>query len=577
MRFVGERDPPIVRAVILRLRRGLATAILLPGLAGPGAARAADHGPVPSTSAGAFMPPGDATLLLCRGPDGTVEIRTGSRTGPACEALLLPVPQEAIRWAGWIPGAADPERVALEGAGIGAAFAARWAAPASPEGPPRRSPALALGRSLLPGLAARPFGVEERVSIQRRDDEVTVTCRPGGRPAGLVLDPGALRLPEGARLQVRWSATGDVGFEGGLAPRNGAPREAASIGSVPHAYPVPADAALAAAPWFVVLCPGAGGSLTVSDLRLVPEAAAPSGGRSAWAWRPALWRDGAAGLIERARSLGLDRLFVAVEVDDGEVKDPERLARFVAAARQAGIAVAAVEGDPAMALDAGRAEALRRLEAIEAYQRRAPAEGRLAGLQYDIEPYLLPAWRADPAGVMRGWAATVEALRAAARTPLDMVLPFWLRDQPEAGAALLPALRRTADAVTVMAYRTDSAAVQAAAEPLLAWGTDARIPVRVALEMGPLEDEATRLYGRAEAGEVWLLPRAGGAAAVLLDRPRPNPGGPSYAFEREAPAPARRVSFLGDRARMLAVAEDAAEAFRAWPAFAGLAYHGLIE
>jgi hypothetical protein len=268
---------------------------------------------------------------------------------------------------------------------------------------------------------------------------------------------------------------------------------------------------------------------------------------------------------------------VAIDVVDGSVRDQERLAGFVTAARRAGIAVAAVEGDPAMALDAGRAEALRRLGAIEAYQRRTPAEGRLAGLQYDIEPYLLPDWRVDAAGVMRGWAATVEALRASASTPLDMVLPFWLRDQPDAGAAILPALRRSADVVTVMAYRTDAAAVLSAAEPLLAWGTEARIPVRVALEMGPLEDEATRLYGRAEAGEVWLLLRDGGAAAFLLDRPRPNPGGPSYALERETPAPARRVSFLGDRARMLVVAENAAETLRAWPAFAGLAFHGLIE
>jgi hypothetical protein len=223
--------------------------------------------------------------------------------------------------------------------------------------------------------------------------------------------------------------------------------------------------------------------------------------------------------------------------------------------------------------------ALARLAALAAYQKAAVPEARLDGLQYDIEPYLLPAFAAAPDSVFRGWAETLDALDAAKPPfPLDLVLPFWLADNP-AAHLVMPAIARTAERVTVMAYRTSAAEVMRAAEPLLAWGAAASRPVQVALEAGPLGDETTRVYARADSGPLWVVPQAAGEALVLLLHwPRAaEAGARAYALERESVFPASRVSFLGDRARVEVVAAQLAGGLSAWPSFGGLAFHGLID
>lgn len=517
-----------------------------------------------------------ATMTTCKGPDGTAVgwAQPAPDLPDGCRAVSVPVAREAVLWTGWLPGLPGPgQSLALEGTGLGPAFKPGFVRLVEPDPRPSRPASLPVGEPLLPGLSAAPFGVEERVTVERTDRGVALSCRPGGKPAGLVLDPGDRRLPEGAELALAGSAEGADGFTAGVAAPGQAPASAAPIGTPARLTP----GALPGAVRFVVACPPDGGRLTISDLRLVPAAPRAVEGRAAWAWRPELWRSDPEGLIGRARDAGIERLFVAVEVADGALQDPGRLEAFVALARRRRVDVVAVEGDPGMATQVGRKNALARLGALAAYQARAPAEARLAGLQYDIEPYLLPAYRSDPAGVMRGWAATVDALKAASPLDLDMVLPFWLRDAPEAEATVLPALRRSASAITVMAYRTRDDAVQAAAEPLLAWGAEAGIPVRVALEAGPLDDEETRIYRPAPEGELWLLPGDGGAAAVLLDRARPNPAGPAFSLDRRSEAPASRVSHLGDEARLLAAARRLQESLAAWPSFSGVALHGLIE
>lgn len=319
------------------------------------------------------------------------------------------------------------------------------------------------------------------------------------------------------------------------------------------------------------------GSLMLTDLRLTPETvvAAPVA-RAAWAWKPALWRTRTEALLHRARDLGLDRLFVAVDIQEGRIVDEDAFARFVAQAHRAGVAVAVVEGDPSMALEAGRATALDRLSVLADYQGRIEPEARILGLQYDIEPYLLPSYAHHPEQVFKGWAKTIEALGQATSLELDMVLPFWLADNAIAARLVLPALR-VAKRVTVMAYRTDEAELQAAAEPLLAWGARAGIPVHVAVEAGPLEDKRSRVYARAPLGELWVSPQDGGALALLLDRSRPGGSAPVFGLSHENTVSAGHVSFLGDDKRLHRVIAATVPSFRSWPSFAGLAFHGVIE
>ncbi|GJD93999.1 hypothetical protein [Methylobacterium iners] len=521
------------------------------------------------------------SVLACTAADGGLTLVETGRMAPGCRPVALPVPLESVRWTTRLDRS-EPvtrDRIVVGGTGTGATFAPASARFEPAPGPPGRPAPLMPGLGLIPQLAARTFGTEERAVLTRTDEAVTLACRAGTRPSGLILDPGERRMPDVADLRLHWAAAGDVGFAAAIVARGGSAESGTRIAGDFTATDVPGEAALRAAPLFVVTCPEVAGTITLNDLRLVGRAVAPPPARSAWAWRPSRWRDGPQLLLDEARAHRLERLFVTVEVAEDHVTEAAGLAAFVAAAHRAGIAVVAVEGDPGMALANGRAVALARLAALSAYQHAAAPEARLDGLQYDIEPYLLPAFAAEPEAVFRGWAETLDALTAAKPPfPLDLVLPFWLADNPSAHL-VMPAIARAAARLTVMAYRTNAAEVMRAAEPLLAWGAAASLPVQVALEAGPLGDETTRLYARAASGPLWIVPQAeGDALLVLLHQPRAAAGDARvYALERESVFAGARVSFLGDHARVEATAVELAAGLSAWQSFGGLAFHGLID
>lgn len=528
----------------------------------------------------------DATAFACRQLDGrTVLAPVGESRGAGgleagqCQLVKLPIPFASIRWSAWLPVSpgSDLNTIALAGAGRKEAFVPTAARLGSPKDGPPRPGLLPMGRGLLSHLSARPFGVEERVGIVRTDGAIVVSCREGSEPAGVVLDPVARRLPGNIRLRLRWEARDGAAFSIGISPRHGTPSSLVPL-SMSESIVLPADLRSPDAPWFVITCPNEPGRLDLMDLRLVPEGVADGPvPKAAWAWKPALWRDHPDALLRRARDFGLTRLFVAVEIVGDELKDAAAFARFVARARAVGVEVAVAEGDPAMALEAGRAKALRRLRVLVDHQRHTEASGQIAGVQYDIEPYLLPAYASDPQKVLQGWAETVEALGAVATAlELDVVLPFWLAEDELAAKHVLPKVGAWADRVTVMAYRTAEEEVQAAAEPLLAWAAELGLPIHVALEAGPVEEETTRVYGRAAEGDLWVLPQKAGTLIVLLDRPRR--GGPLvFAMSHENTVPPSRVSFLGDGERLRRVLETVSPVLRAWPSFAGFALHGVTE
>lgn len=509
--------------------------------------------------------------------------REGSTsTAPECLPVDLPVPFESVRWATWVPGdkLANIERIALERVLLNNAFEYSSARLDSKDLGPPHPKTLAVGQSLVKTVTPRPFGVEERVAISSDNGQITLTCRDGNQPAGVILDPGAVHIPQGATLAVRWSAEGDSGFKAGLT-RSGASAEAVQplrTGEQSD-LAVPEDPSLRDAPWFVVACPDGAGSIRISDFQLVPSSSLQKTPipKAAWAWKPALWKDDPEALLQRTQSLGLSRLFVSVDIEGSKVKDAATFREFVKRAQTLGIAVVVVEGDPEMVLEAGRAAALSRLAALDAYQKNADPVSRIAGVQYDIEPYLLPAFATNPADILEGWSTTVRLLRQATDMELDLVLPFWLPGHELAAASLLPSIKTAANRITVMAYRTNPQDLQAAAELFLSWGSTEGVPVHVALEAGPIPEEKHHIYRPAPHGELLLVPQGDRALLLLLEQPNQDATQFSFAFSHTIAVPGSGVSFLGDTGRMIATADEASDIFRAWPSFAGVAFHGLVE
>lgn len=499
--------------------------------------------------------PGNALAILCflLNP-AAAAAQVGPPAGPVAEFELPRMPREGERLIlTRLPGG---DRLALRRGDAAA-----------------RLPALPAGADLLGQARATAFGVEERCRGQAREGGIDLICRPGTSAAGLLLRFDS-RYPRGAALAGAVSARGDPGFRVQFAhPGEDAAdaREALTADALP--IPVGRDDRPAR---LVILAPPAGGTLRIDRAMLAPLAppTAPRGGGGAWAWEPALWQRSGPALLDAAAARGLDRLSVTLAVRGDRVEDGAALVAFVREARLQGIAVEAVEGDPDMVLEDGLASALVRARAIAAWQKAAPPDARLAGVQYDIEPYTLPAWGREPAS-WRGWARAVRALARAAGAPVHLILPFWVAEEEE-GRAFLAEVESSASGITIMAYRTDAAAVAVIAEPLLAWAGAAGKPVRVALESGPVAEEAEESFAPAPRGRIAVRETpAGTARATLLNRDAALPGALMYAFTARTAAPPAQISFLGDERRMVETARELAGPLSAWSAFEGFAYHGL--
>jgi hypothetical protein len=182
-----------------------------------------------------------------------------------------------------------------------------------------------------------------------------------------------------------------------------------------------------------VLCPQEAGALLLQDLRLSPVAA-PPGDRpplATWIWQPDAWARAPGALLDRAEAEGVRTLFLGLDVASGRVRDADALRALNEEAHRRGLRVLAVEGDPAMVPPRGRHHAVARARAIRAYQERAPQAARLDGVQYDIEPYLLPEFDPRDEADLRAWADTYADLNRALDARLDIVLPFWIAGTDE--------------------------------------------------------------------------------------------------------------------------------------------------
>ncbi|WP_052383875.1 hypothetical protein [Litchfieldella xinjiangensis] len=507
----------------------------------------------------------------------------------ACEGVELPVARERIAWvgpAGTILGETLPDAVTLQGdleRNPPTVSEVIWHGVDEDASAPDEWP-----RRPLAHLERVTFGGEERVSL---GSETRFECRPGEATAGLLLRderPWPSSRPQ--RLEV--TASGAGRFEIAVSDRQGLAREAPvslgtfEAGKLPQrfSFTLPSHATGLESGWVGVslVCPPGRAHLELHDIVLSPEASTPRP-RSAWVWSPQVWQDAAEdlwALVDRQR---LDELFISVPVTlEGDVAERERLTQFITQATTRGVAVWPVIGDPRDVLSSSLPALINRLEAYRSYNASADEHARLAGVQLDIEPYLLPGFATAMAHWRERYIETIQTAHKVldGQLALDLVMPVWWGDHADWGEALLDPLAMANLSITVMNYRTDPGQLYRGAVPFLEWGRDHGIPIRMALETGTLPDENRHTFKQADKGEraaLWLVDDLETPLLVWLNSPeRDLPGQPFTLIRREA-FPASRLTFGGDQARLNEVADQLSEAWSVWPTFEGIALHGLDE
>lgn len=136
-----------------------------------------------------------------------------------------------------------------------------------------------------------------------------------------------------------------------------------------------------------------------SDPAFYPPAS-PDDIQGLWVWRGRWITKPAerAELVAFCKRLGINRLlvqgsFIAGAEGNPILEFPSELHALIVDAATEGIAVEALDGARDMAVRENWPQTLAKLDALLAFNRTLPVGAKLAGIHYDIEPYLMKEWK----------------------------------------------------------------------------------------------------------------------------------------------------------------------------------------
>lgn len=252
---------------------------------------------------------------------------------------------------------------------------------------------------------------------------------------------------------------------------------------------------------------------------------APGADIGMWVWRgePVFEAQARQELIDFCKKYGITRLFVQVRFDpvgDGyRLRDPQAWSALLGLATKAGIRVEALDGAGDMGFAQNRADTLKRLDAVLAFQKSQPQSARFSAVHYDIEPYVTERWKSgDRQTVALELLETLQQIYAktkAADPSLRVIndIPFWYSGREELkvpfnGEAkyLDEHVQDLSDSVGIMSYRTKMLGSNSTAEiskEELAYAQKIGRPLYLSLETISLS-EAPQISFHGRGGEALI-------------------------------------------------------------------------
>lgn len=244
--------------------------------------------------------------------------------------------------------------------------------------------------------------------------------------------------------------------------------------------------------------------LALEDCTLIREldTARSSPGVGFWVWdyRAAIMDPHA--MIKACQNAGCSRLLIQIPAISEDETLWTSYATLFAFAKARHIDAFALDGYP---------EAIQEPDILAAKVKRLLALVHwdvIAGVQVDIEHYLVPGFFADESGPRR-YLETIDRLKEAidGRTRLSVVMPFWFTSPTVQGRPIAYSVIDRVDEVAIMSYRTEIDEILAIADDTLRYGTLAQVPVWLAVETTPLPVErhvVLRREGRREFADAYV-------------------------------------------------------------------------
>ena len=512
-----------------------------------------------------------------------------SRADDQCECRQLDVDSEDIRWIGLISSeksARINKRVILQGDFNEKMIRVSEIIADRPENTFDLGKSLVVARNLIDDFSIRSFGVEERAESSVENHTLKLYCRAGQKPAGILFDVKNRKLSSNHKLGLSLSYSSKHDFQLGVADDNRFNK------GDPVILPLPAakDVLTIDVPYakldmsqnihWSLICPEDDAVFSMSKFELLHTGNRQvESNHDMWIWRTESWRHRRDRLFALLNKYQANRVFISVEMDEskGEILHAEELRAFITEAEDRAIAVWVVEGDPHATLPGGQAQFVTRAKILHQYNLDNTKHGRLAGVQYDIEPYLVRGWDLMQEQWFIAYIETLRRIRQELTLPIEIAIPFWWQFKSINNEALLDAMAPYIDSINVMNYRTDVELIKKFAQPFLEWGLEANKKVSIALEAGPIPDETRWHFRKHEAGRLWHLKQFPQPVLIVLGTEKTSAIADTFTLYREAVLAGDVVSFQKDPARLIELLPQLESLWSQWPSFSGVSLHGYED
>lgn len=249
-------------------------------------------------------------------------------------------------------------------------------------------------------------------------------------------------------------------------------------------------------------------------------------------------------LLSFCEESGYNLILMQVHLDKDSdpmvFRDPEGMRALVVDAAERGIAVEALDGAKNMALEENWPRTLQILDAVLTFNETLPDDAKLAGMHYDIEPYIMPEWKEGGEKRMKIMQdllafyvqAKAEMKKRAPGMVLACDIPFWYdhKIEPDDNCVLEfngetknlhKHIQDLCDYVGIMSYRraaTGSNSVVYHVESELAYAEEIGKFVTPALETIELKDVPQITFYGLPAEDFW------DAHAEVIETLKDRPG-----------------------------------------------------
>lgn len=295
---------------------------------------------------------------------------------------------------------------------------------------------------------------------------------------------------------------------------------------------------------------------------------------SMWNWENSTWYQSPEQFISKIKSKGINEVYLQLFIENNKIKNKEQLIQLLAFASQNQIKIIAVEGSPEMVTESGLQNAIGRNQIIKQFCIEYESQPCFAGIQYDIEPYILKGYNQDPNKIWQMWIHAVKKLSESWGDKIEIVIPFWLR-KIDNGEQIVQNIKPYTSKYIVMAYRTDYLDIYNLSASWLYWGDKNEQRIIIALESGMLDDELEKLYvPNQQNGEIEKVSFTD-KDVILLNKDKITSDNTLYAYSKSSLTKNQSISFLGQEDKLFQMVNLLSNIFTEWGSFDGFALHGL--